>query len=63
MIPLMYELVINGISIKAGLANRIGEGKTLFIPQDKLQTSTSDFHREDSIRVCIKEIIVHSSNP
>ena len=54
--------VINGIPIKAGLANRIGEGKTLFIPQDKLQTSTSDFLREDSIRVCIKEVIVHSSN-
>ena len=53
--------VINGIPVKAGLANKVGEGKALFIGQDKLQTSTSDFLEEDSIIVCIKKVIVHSS--
>ena len=54
--------VINGIPVKAGLANRVGEGKALFIGQDKLQTSTSDFVC-DSIKICIKQVIVHSSPP
>ena len=53
--------VINGIPVKAGLANKVGEGKALFIGQDKLQANTSDFLEEDSIIVCIKEVIIHSS--
>ena len=53
--------VINGIPVKAGLANRVGEGKALFIGQDKLQTNTSDFLEDDSIVICIKQVIVHSS--
>ena len=52
--------VINGIPVKAGLANRVGEGIALFIPQDIL-TSTSDFLVEDSISIRIKEVIVYSS--
>ena len=52
--------VINGIPVKAGLANRVGEGKALFIGQDKLQANTSDFLEDDSIIICIKEV-VHSS--
>ena len=53
--------VTNGIPVKAGLANKVGEGKALFIGQDKLQTNTSDFLEEDSIIVCIKKVIIHSS--
>lgn len=48
--------VINGIPIKAGLPNRVGEGKTLCIPKDKLETSTSDFLREDSIKFVLKKL-------
>ena len=54
--------VINGIPVKAGLANRVGEGIALFIPQDIL-TSTSDFLVEDSISIRIKEVIVPFSPP
>ena len=53
--------VINGIPVKAGLANKVGGGKALFIGQDKLQANTSDFLEEDSIIICIKEVIIHSS--
>ena len=52
--------VINGIPVKAGLANRVGEGTALFIGHDIL-TSTLDFLVEDSISIRIKEVIVHSS--
>ena len=57
--------VINGIPIKAGLSNRVGEGKTLFIPHEKLQSSTSDeseYLRYDSIKVFVKEVIVNSTD-
>ena len=52
--------VTNGIPVEAGLANKVGEGKALFILQDIL-TSTSDFLEEDSISIHIKEVIIHSS--
>ena len=52
--------VVNGIPVEAGLANRVGEGKALFIGQDIL-TSTFDFLEEDSISIRIKEITIHSS--
>ena len=57
--------VINGIPVKAGLANRVGEGKALFIHHDKVQLSTSDepeYLRYDSIKLFIKEVIVYSSD-
>ena len=52
--------VINGIPVKVCLTNRVGEGTALFIGHDIL-TSTFDFMAEDSISICIKEVIVHSS--
>ena len=57
--------VINGIPVEAGLANRVGEGKALFIHHEKLQPSTSfepEYLKYDSIKLLIKEVIVYSSD-
>ena len=51
--------VINGIPVNGGLVNRVGQGRALFISHDKLQGS--EFLRDDSIRVVIKEIIVYAA--